>query len=207
MYCENCGLQIFPERPRCTRCGHAPTQQVVQLLALTVLLLAIIGNSLTGWLLLPKLVSTHPHYLFFRAWLWTDLNGAQYGWMPLAAGLLTWEWFVWRKTRKKRQTMPKIKGWLSRKALSFVLAAGFAPIVPWWIPIGQPSDKALAALASYPGLPSVVSWSAVLVVAMVLCTKADTRDLVLGRGKVLSIVSVSCLALFMTLTIIAWSFT
>ena len=207
MYCENCGLQIFPEKPRCTRCGHAPTQQLVQLLALTVLLLTIIGNSLAGWLLLPKLAASHPQHFFFRAWLWSDLKSAQYGWMPLAAGLLTWEWLVWRKIRKKRQAVPKIKGWVSRKVLSFVLAAGFAPIVPWWIPIGQPSDKTLAALASYPGLPSIVSWSAVLTVAIVLCLKAETRDLVLGRGKVLSLLSVGCLTVFLALTLVGWSFT
>jgi hypothetical protein len=207
MYCENCGLQIFPEKPRCTRCGAAPPQQFVQLLALAVLLLTLIGNSLAGWLLLPKLAANHPQHFFFRAWLWTDLKGAQYGWMPLAAALLAWEWFVWRKVRKKRQTVPKIKGWVSRKVLSFVLAAGFAPMLPWWIPIGQPSDKTLAALASYPGLPCAVSWSAILIVSVVLCIKADTRDLVLGRGRVLSLLSLGCLTAFLALTLVGWSFT
>jgi hypothetical protein len=207
MHCENCGLQIFPERPRCTRCGAPPPHQFVQLFALAVLLLTIIGNSLTSWFLLPKLAVTHSHHFFFRAWLWTDLQGAQYGWMPMAVALLTWECLVWRKIRKKRQTMPKIKSWVTRKALSFVLAAGFAPILPWWIPIGQPSDKTLSAMASYPGLPCIVSWSAILIVAIVLCLKAETRDLVLGRGKVLSAVSLGCLALFMALTLVGWSFT
>jgi hypothetical protein len=207
MHCENCGLQIFPEKPRCTRCGAAPPQQFVQLIALVVLLLTIIGNSLAGWLLLPKLAATHPQYFFFRAWLWTDQRSAQYGWMPLAAALLAWEWFVWRKIRKKRQTMPKIKGWVSRKVLSFVLAAGFAPILPWWIPIGQPSDKTLAALSSYPGLPCAVSWSAILIVAVALCIKAETRDLILGRGKVLSLVSLGCLTAFLALTLVGWSLT
>ena len=207
MYCENCGLQIFPEKPRCTRCGRAPSQQFYQLMALTVLLLTIAGNAITSWFLLPKLAATHPQHFLFRAWLWSDVRTAQYGWMPLAAGLLSWEWFVWRKVRKKRQTVPKIKGWVSRRVLSFVLAAGFAPIVPWWIPIGQPSDKTLAALASYPGLPCAISWSAILIVAIVLCTKADTRDLVLGRGKVLSLVSLGCLATFLALALVGWSFT
>jgi hypothetical protein len=207
MYCENCGLQIFPEKPRCTRCGRAPAQQLVQLLALTVLLITLIANACASWLLLPKLAASHPQQFLFRAWLWSDVKTAQYGWMPLAAGLLAWEWFVWRKVRKKRQMAPKIKGWVSRKVLSFVLAAGFAPIVPWWIPIGQPSDKTLSALASYPGLPCAISWSAILIVAIVLCVKADTRDLVLGRGKALSIVSLGCLAAFLALTLFGWSFT
>jgi len=207
MYCQNCGLQIFPEKPQCTRCGAAPAQQYFQLMALGVLLITLVGNLLTSWLLLPRLVATHPQNYLYRAWLWTDVEGARYGWMPLAAALLAWEWFVWRKIRKKRQTAPKIKGWVSRKLLSFVLAAGFAPMLPWWIPIGQPSDKTLAAMASYPGLPCAISWTAILIVSVVLCLKADTRDMVLGRGKVLSIVSLGCLALFLTLTLVGWSFT
>jgi hypothetical protein len=207
MYCENCGIQIFPERPRCTRCGRVPPQQFYQLMALSVLLITAIANALASWLLLPKLAATHPHHFVFRAWLWTDLKSAQYGWMPLAAALLAWEWFVWRKIRKRRQAVPKIKGWVSRKLLSFVLAAGFAPILPWWIPAGQPSARTLAALSSYPGLPCAVSWSAILIVAVVLCARTDTRDLVLGRGKVLSFVSLGCLTAFLGLTLVAWSFT
>lgn len=207
VYCENCGLQIFPERPRCTRCGKAPTQQFVQLIALAVLLLTIVGNSLTGWLLLPKLAASHPWHFLFRGWLWADREGAQYGWMPVAAALLAWEYFVWRKVRKKKATAPKVKGWVSRKILTFVLAAGFAPILPWWIPVGQPPEKTLAAISRYPGLPCAVSWSAILIVAVVLCLKTETRDLLLGNGKVLSAISVSMLAIFLTLTLVGWSFT
>ena len=94
-----------------------------------------------------------------------------------------------------------------RKILTFVLAAGFAPILPWWIPVGQPSDKTLAALARYPGLPCAVSWSAILFVAVVLCLRAETRDLLLGRGKVLAGVSLGALAMFLTLTLWSWSLT
>jgi len=101
--------------------------------------------------------------------------------------------------------MPKVKSWFSRKVLTFVLAAGFAPILPWWLPAGQPSDKTLAALARYPGLPCAVSWTAILIVAVVLCLKAETRDLLLGRGKVLTGVSLGMLTLFLALTLLGWS--
>jgi hypothetical protein len=206
VYCENCGLQIFPERACCTRCGETPAQPFIQLFALAVLLITIVGNSLAGWLLLPRLAATHPHHFFFRAWLWSDLESARYGWMPLAGAFLAWEWFVWRKIRKKKAA-PKIKGWVSRKLLTFVLAAGFAPILPWWLPVGQPSEKTLAALYRYPGLPCAVSWSAILIVAVVLCFKAETRDLLLGRGRVLSAVSLGVLAIFLMLTLVGWSVT
>ena len=204
MYCENCGLKIFPERQLCTRCGRAPAHQFVQLLSLAVLFLAIAGNSATGWFLLPKLAATHPSGYFFRAWLWVDQESARYGWMPLAAGLLLWEFFVWRKIRRER-SVNKIKGWVSRKILAFVLAAGFAPILPWWIPANQPSERTLAALSQYPGLPSVVSWSAVMVVAVVLGFKSETRDRLLGKGKTLSLVSLGTLALVLALTLLGWS--
>jgi hypothetical protein len=124
--------------------------------------------------------------------------------MPLAAAFLAWEFFVWRKMRK-RKIMPKVKSWFSRKVLTFVLAAGFAPILPWWLPAGQPSDKTLAALARYPGLPCAVSWSAILIVAVVLCLRAETRDLLLGRGKVLTGVSLGMLTIFLALTLLGWS--
>lgn len=206
MYCENCGLQIFPEKQTCTRCGKVPTQQFVQLVALAVLLLTIIGNSIAGWTLLPRLAATHPRHFLFRAWLWSDMESAKYGWMLVAAALLAWEFFVWRKVQKKK-AVPKIKSWVSRKILTFVLAAGFAPIVPWWLPAGQPSDKTMAVLSRYPGLPSAVSWSAILLVAVVLCLKAETRDLLLGRGIVLTGVSLGILTIFLALTLVAWSVT
>jgi hypothetical protein len=206
VYCEHCGLKILPERPVCTRCGEAPTRQWVQLMSLVVLLLAIVGNSLAGWFLLPRLAAAHPSRFFFRAWLWTDQESALYGWMPLAAALLLWEFFVWRKIRKAK-TVPKIKGWVSRKMLMFALGVGFAPMVPWWIPANQPSDKVVAALSQHPGLPSVISWSAVLIVAAILCIRGETRDQLLGHGKALSLVSLGALTVVLTLTLVGWSLT
>jgi hypothetical protein len=206
VYCEYCGLQILPQRPVCTRCGETPTRQWMQFISLIVLFLAILGNSLAGWLVLPRLIAAHPSRVFFRVWLWIDLNSSLYGWIPLAAALLAWEFLVWRKIRKNKP-MPKIKGWISRKILTFVLAAGFAPVLPWWLPAGQPSDKTLATLARYPGLPCGISWCAVLLVAAVLCIKAETRDRLLGQGRLLSIVSLSALAALLALTLLGWSMT
>ncbi len=204
MYCEHCGLKIFPERPVCTRCGRAASHEWVQLISLAILLLATIGNSAAGLFLLPKLTARHPSVLLYRGWLWADREGSLYGWMPLAAALLLWEFLVWRKIRKAKP-VTKIKGWVGRKILTFVLAAGFAPILPWWVPANQPSERTLAALSRYPGLPCAISWSGVLIVAVVLSAKAETRDCLLGRGKTLSLVSLAALALFLTLTLFGWS--
>ncbi len=204
MYCEHCGLKIYPERPVCTRCGRAPLHEWIQLVSLAVILLATIGNSVTGMYLLPKLSAMHPSTLFFHGWLWVDRECTMYGWMPLATAILLWEFLVYRKIRKAKP-VTKVKGWVSRKILAFVLAAGFAPILPWWIPANQPSDKILATISQYPGLPCAISWGGVLLVAIVLCVKAETRDSLLGNGKVLSMVSLGVLALFLTLTLVGWS--
>jgi hypothetical protein len=56
-------------------------------------------------------------------------------------------------------------------------------------------------------LPCAVSWTAILVVAVILCLKAETRDLLLGRGKVLTGVSLGMLTLFLVLTLLGWSWT
>jgi hypothetical protein len=206
VYCEHCGLKILPERPLCTRCGKSPAHEWIQLTSLAVLLLAAIGNAVESWVLLPRLAAAHPGGYFFRGWLWADHEAGLYGWIPLATAMLAWEFHVWRKVRKAKP-VAKVRSWLSRKMLTFVLAAGFAPILPWWIPAGQPSEKTMAALSQYPGLPCAISWGAILIVATVLCCKAETRNLLLGRGKTLSLISLGALTMFVALTLVGWALT
>jgi hypothetical protein len=206
MYCEHCGLQILPQKPVCTRCGVSPTHHWVQLTGLLLLFMATLSNTLIGWFLLPRLAESHPGYRFFPAWAWTDRNLSLYGWVPLAIALLAWDILVWQKV-KRTKPMPKIKGWVSRKMLTFVLAAGFAPILPWWVPAGQPSDRILSTFATHPGLPALVSWSAILVACALLCANAETRDMLLGRGRALSVVSMGALILVFCLTVVGWSLT
>jgi len=124
----------------------------------------------------------------------------------MAGGLLIWEFYVWRKVRKAKP-ITKVRSWVSRKILTFVLAAGFAPVLPWWLPAGQPSEKTMALLTRYPGLPCAISWGAILIVAIVLCCKAETRNLLLGSGKALSLVSLGAMTVFLTLTLVGWSLT
>lgn len=204
MYCEHCGLQILPQKPVCTRCGVSPTYHWVQLTGLLLLFVATLGNGLIAWFVLPRMAASHPGHHFFPAWAWTARNISLYGWIPLAVALLAWDFLVWQKV-KKSKPMPKIKGWVSRKMLTFVLAAGFAPILPWWVPAGQPSDKILSTLSTHPGLPALVSWSAILVACALLCANAETRDMLLGRGKALSMVSLGAVILVLSLTVVGWS--
>src|SRR5215475_11255306 len=118
MYCEHCGLQIFPKHPNCTRCGESPTLHWFQLTSLLTLFLAVLCNSAIAMFLLPRFTSSHHGSLYFRIWLWLSEKSAAYGWVPVAVGLLAWDYFVRRKNKHK------VKGWVTRKLLTFVLVAG-----------------------------------------------------------------------------------
>src|SRR5258708_13978992 len=100
-----------------------------------------------------------------------------YGWVPLALGLLAWDYFVWKDAR------PKVKGWFTRKLLTFSLAAGVAPLLPWWIPAGGPPGGFLAMIGRPPGVPILLAWRVVLGVPIFLCVCPPSPGFFLGpRG-------------------------
>lgn len=201
MFCERCGLNFLPRQSVCSRCRVVATRHWFQLMSLVTLLVAVLCNALVGLLLLPRLAEG-PHSRFvLRAWLWFDYKAALYGWAPIALGLLAWDFLVWKAAR------PKVKGWFTRKLLTFSLAAGLAPMLPWWIPAGQPPGQFLSMIGRYPGVPSLLAWGVVLVVAMLLCINAESRDYLLGHGKVLSVVSLGLLLLVLTMIVVGWSVT
>jgi hypothetical protein len=198
MYCEQCGLQIFPKRPVCTRCGETPTFQLFQLASLFTLFLAVLCNSLLAWLLLPRLTTAHHAAVYFRVWLWLSDKVGIYGWAPIAAGLLAWDYFVRRKSREK------IKRWLTRKLLSFVIVAGVTPVLPWWVPAGQPPQNFMSLIGRYPGLPSGLAWIAITLVIVLLCANPESRLALLGKGRVLCAISLASLFLLLTFTLVGW---
>ena len=179
----------------------APTRHWFQLMSLLTLLVAVLCNSLVGQFLLPRLAEGRHSRLVFRAWLWFDNNAALYGWVPIAVGLLAWDLFVWKGAR------PKVKGWFTRKLLTFSLAAGLAPMLPWWIPAGQPPGQFQSMIGRYLGGPSLLAWGVVLVVVVLLCINAESRDYLLGHGKALSMVSLGLLSLVLTMAVVCWSVT
>jgi hypothetical protein len=178
-----------------------PTRYWFQLMSLVTLLVAVTCNGLIAMFLLPRYAMVHHSRFLFRAWWWLDQKAALYGWVIFAVALLAWDHFVWKEAR------PKIKGWFTRKLLTFSLAAGVAPMIPWWIPAGQPPGEFLSMISKYPGLPAILAWSVVLVVAVLLCIDAESRDYLLGHGRILSIVSTAALLLVLSMTIVGWSMT
>ncbi len=201
MFCERCGLNFLPKQSVCTRCKVSATRHCFQLMSLMTLMVAVGCNAVVALLFLPRLAAgTHARGVF-RAWLWLDDQGAMYGWVPAAMALLAWDFMVWKEAR------PKVRGWFTRKLLTFSLAAGVAPMLPWWVPAGQPPGQFLAMIGKYPGVPAALAWSVVLVVVVLLCSDAESRDYLLGHGKALSLVSVGALVAVLTMTIVGWSVT
>ena len=201
MYCDRCGLNFLPKQSRCTRCKRVPTRYWFQFMSLVLVFVAVLCNTLLGLFVLPRLaLGTHSKF-FFRAWYWFDLKMGLYGWVPIAIALLVWDYFVWKEAR------PKVKGWFTRKLLTFSLAAGIAPMLPWWIPAGQPPSEFFAMIGRYPGVPAMLAWSVVLLVAIVLCIDPESRDYLLGHGRMLSLVSTCLMLLLLTLTVVGWSLT
>jgi hypothetical protein len=170
-------------------------------MSIVTLLVAVLCNALVGLLLLPRLVEVRHSLFVFRAWLWFDYKAALYGWVPIALGLLAWDWLVWKEAR------PKVKGWFTRKLLTFSIAAGLAPMLPWWVPAGQPPRELLSMITKYPGVPSLLGWAVVLVIVVLLCINRETRDYLLGHGRALSVVSLGLLLLVLTMTVVGWSLT
>ena len=200
LFCDRCGLNFLPKQSVCTRCNTSATRHWFQLMSLMTLLLAVACNAMVALLLLPRLKLAGQSPLF-QGWMWFDHKAALYGWVPIAAALLAWDYLVWKEAR------PKIRGWFTRKLLTLSLAAGVAPILPWWIPAGAPPGQFLSMISRYPGLPVLLAWGVVLVVLVLLCADAESRDYLLGHGKVLSLISVGLLLVVLTMTMLGWATT
>lgn len=199
MFCDRCGLNFLPKQSVCTRCNTAATRHWFQLMSLVTLLLAMICNAVVAALLLPRLDGRAHGGRLFEGWQWFNHKAALYGWVPIAAALLAWDYLIWKEAR------PKVRGWFTRKLLTLSLAAGVAPILPWWLPAGAPPSQFLSMIGKYPGLPVLLAWAVVSVVLVLLCADAESRDYLLGHGKILSVVSVALLILVLTMTMVGWA--
>jgi hypothetical protein len=60
-------------------------------------------------------------------------------------------------------------------------------------------------IGRYPGLPSGLAWTAIALVIILLCSNSESRIALLGKGRVLSAVSLASLLLLLTLTLVGWS--
>lgn len=203
-FCDRCGEEFEPKHRKCEACGAVPTRQWFQLMSLVTLFATVSCNSAVGILVLPRLVAAHRAGRLFQLWLWFDHKIVLYGWLPILFGLMTWDYFIWRRAKLKG-VRPKIKRWLTRKVLTLVVATAITPMIPWWIPAGQVPYQFLSLIGRYSGLPPALAWAAVAFVLALLCGHRQTRDSLLGHGKVLSVISLSALLAVLAVTLAGWS--
>ncbi len=190
----------MPEQSVCTRCGQAPTRQWLQLVSLVMLTITIACNSLVGLYLLPRLVVGRERPFLFRGWLWFNDKFSMFGWVVVALALLAWSYWA------RRDAELQLKEWLARALLILLLLAGagkaLLPRVPAkWVG-GIP-----AALKSYPDVALTVPWGTIVLVVGILCLNPETRDSLLGDGRVLSLVCAGLLLLLVVLVLFAWAAT
>src|SRR2546427_9425926 len=143
VYCDRCGEAYAPKKPVCAGCGAAPARHWLQLTSLMVFVLAALCNSLVCWILLPRLVSER-HAQVFRGWLWIDEKLSLYGWAPIILGILAWDYFISRRSRRASQICHQISGWVTPKILPFALLTAATPRVPWLSTRGPPPGEFLA---------------------------------------------------------------
>jgi hypothetical protein len=62
-------------------------------------------------------------------------------------------------------------------------------------------------LEAYPALAPTLAWMVVVLVVGILCLNAETRDALLGSGKVLSLTALGMLFLVLMVIWLAWSAT
>ena len=87
---------------------------------------------------------------------------------------------------------------------------GVVPLVPRWL---RPPAALMATHAKLPHLPMLTAvpelswllpWGLVGMAAALLCLNADTRDALLGHGRILSAASVAVLLLVLAMTLIVF---
>lgn len=219
MFCENCGLQFFPNQSVCTRCEATCTRHWLQLTSLTTLLIAALCNSFAAMYLPGSRVARSAalkHGPVFApalkssaiaVWLWIDGSASLYGWAPLALALLAWDYFAWPESRPSLKE--RIKRWVVRSLLASAFLVRIVPLFPRWF---RPPAALLSFAAKLPRLPmpaypafsSAAPWAMVTLAAALLCMNAETRDSLLGRGRALSAISLGVLLTVLALSLLAF---
>jgi len=200
LFCEDCGLQFLPKESVCSRCGSVPTRQWLQLVSLLTLVVTFTCNSLVDLYLLRRLVAGNSHFLSFRAWLWFNDGFSTYGWAAIAIFLLVWS--IW----SRQDWVKQITEWVTRGLLVLLLAGGAAAALLPHVP-GRRAAEIRAFLGRHHDAELLLPWGIVALVAGVLCLDSETRDSLLGRGRLSTLISAGILLVMLTMMLQAWSAT
>ncbi|MFY9529981.1 MAG: hypothetical protein WBC04_24740 [Candidatus Acidiferrales bacterium] len=170
-----------------------PTRYWLQLVGLVILAIAIVSNCLSALSLIPRLTGGQQSWPF-HYWLRFNDVMSSYGWVGAAVGVLVWSFLIRRGYRVQKRE------WSARLLLLLLLLAGFAAAPLPWRPAG-PTPHVHAVLQSHPGLGPGLAWGLIALVVIPLCLDAETRDSLLGHGRILSVVSLGMLLLVVAITL------
>ena len=200
MFCEDCGLQFWPRQSVCSRCGAVPTRQWLQLVSLFTLVVTFACNSWVDLYLLRRLVAGSTHPAAFHAWRWFNEKFSLFGWAAMAVALLTWS--LWPRRDSEMQK----KEWMARSFLMLLLLAGAVILLLPKIP-GDGAAHFRGALTNHPAVVLSLPWAIVALASGILCLDSETRDSLLGHGRVSTLISGGLLLLLLSMILLAWSAT
>lgn len=197
MFCERCGIQLIAQQSTCGRCEISPTRHWLQLTSLIALSVAVACNAVVTVYLLGQPGGSPQLTLLFRVWLWISEALSLYGWVLVAVALLTWAFWP------RFGYTPEWEVHAARSLLILALLGGIVRLVLPWVTSESVAGFRIL-VSNHPRIVLLVAWSAVLLALGLLCRNPETRDELLGDGRILSIVSLSLLFVIVVLTLIGW---
>lgn len=194
MYCESCGMQLLAMQSTCG-CGVPATRHWLQLISLASLGIAAGFNFfITMFILPPMMVKEDPSFLV-RTWLWTSETFSLYGWSVFAVGLLVWAF--WPHYGYE----PEWEMQIARVLLILSLVLGIASLVQPYLP-AEWAGPVREILADRPGLLPTILWTPIIAALGALCISTETRDSLLGDGRIFSLIALSLVFLVVVLNLV-----
>jgi hypothetical protein len=123
-----------------------------------------------------------------------------YGWAPITLALLVWAYWPRHAYEPEKEVR------LARFLLILLALGGAAHLALPFIPGGS-MGGVKSLLEAYPALAPTLAWIVVVLVVGILCLNAETRDALLGSGKVLSLTALGTLFVVLMVIWLAWSAT
>lgn len=199
MFCERCGQQFLPHESVCTRCREAPTRQWLQLIGLAMLAITVVFNSFSAATLFPRLAASGAQSWQFHVWFQLDDLFSEYGWIAAAVAVLVWSFWGRRGYQLRKRE------WLARVLLILLLLVAGIGALPLPKKFLGRAAEIRSTLQNSPGLGPTLAWVPIVLVVGILCLNNETRDSLLGHGRVLSLVSLCLLCLMLALATMGWS--
>ncbi len=196
MFCDRCGMQMLAMQSTCG-CGAVATRHWLQFVSLLTLMLAGGTNFFITLYVLPRFFAGVEHSAVVSAWLWTSEILSVYGWVLIAVALLIWAF--WPHHGYTPETPVRVAQGLLILALLVGIANTVFPMISAGWAAGVNSF-----LSGYVGLILVLPWALVVLSLGGICVNAETRDFLLGTGKILSLVSLAVILTVITLSTLSW---